>query len=62
MKAADAAARTRTWDNLVNSEVLYHLSYGGSAVATVYLGKSVSLHRRPIPGRDTDTLSASHSQ
>jgi hypothetical protein len=25
-----AAARTRTWGNLVNSEVLYHLSYGGS--------------------------------
>ena len=25
----DAAARTRTWDYLVNSEVLYHLSYGG---------------------------------
>ena len=25
----DAEARTRTWDNLVNSEVLYHLSYFG---------------------------------
>ena len=25
----DATARARTWDNLVNSEVLYQLSYGG---------------------------------
>ena len=25
----DAVARTRTWDHLVNSEVLYHLSYDG---------------------------------
>jgi hypothetical protein len=25
-----ATARARTWDNLVNSEVLYQLSYGGS--------------------------------
>ena len=25
-----AAARTRTWDNHVNSVVLYHLSYGGT--------------------------------
>lgn len=27
--AESAAARTRTWDNHVNSVVLYHLSYGG---------------------------------
>gem|GEM_PF-3379812 len=26
----DAVARTRTWDHLVNSEVLYQLSYDGS--------------------------------
>jgi hypothetical protein len=26
----DATARTRTWDNHVNSVVLYQLSYGGS--------------------------------
>jgi ABC-type sulfate transport system substrate-binding protein len=26
-----ATARARTWDNLVNSEVLYQLSYGGSS-------------------------------
>ena len=25
-----AAARTRTWDHLVNSEALYQLSYGGT--------------------------------
>ena len=25
-----AAARTRTWDNHVNSVVLYQLSYGGT--------------------------------
>ena len=25
----DAVARARTWDHLVNSEVLYHLSYDG---------------------------------
>ena len=30
VQKADAEARTRTWDNLVNSEVLYHLSYFGS--------------------------------
>ena len=28
--AKHAVARTRTWDHLVNSEVLYHLSYDGS--------------------------------
>ena len=26
----NAVARTRTWDHLVNSEVLYQLSYDGS--------------------------------
>lgn len=45
--ASDAEARTRTWDNLVNSEVLYHLSYFGlSPSSRVYLiGLSFSLHR-----------------
>ena len=28
---ATAAARTRTWDHLVNSEALYQLSYDGSS-------------------------------
>jgi hypothetical protein len=32
----DAVARARTWDHLVNSEVLYQLSYGGSAQFTVF--------------------------
>ena len=27
-----AAARTRTWDNLGNNQVLYQLSYGGSVL------------------------------
>jgi hypothetical protein len=31
----DAAARTRTWDNHVNSVVLYHLSYGGTHSSVV---------------------------
>ena len=30
MQPIDAVARARTWDHLVNSEVLYHLSYDGS--------------------------------
>ena len=31
----DAGARTRTWDRLVNSEALYHLSYSGSPQSPV---------------------------
>jgi hypothetical protein len=30
LENGDATARARTWDYLVNSEVLYQLSYGGS--------------------------------
>ncbi len=29
MIGRSAVARARTWDHLVNSEVLYHLSYDG---------------------------------
>jgi hypothetical protein len=28
-RRGSATTRARTWDNLVNSEVLYQLSYGG---------------------------------
>ena len=34
----DAAARTRTWDNHVNSVVLYHLSYGGPLLHSQVVG------------------------
>ncbi len=30
----NATTRARTWDNLVNSEVLYQLSYGGPSFVT----------------------------
>ncbi len=29
VREIDAVARARTWGHLVNSEVLYHLSYDG---------------------------------
>ena len=31
----DAAARSRTWDNLGNNQVLYQLSYGGLSHSTI---------------------------
>jgi hypothetical protein len=34
----DAGARARTWDRLVNSEALYHLSYSGARLAVQPLG------------------------
>ena len=44
-----AAARTRTWDHLVNSEALYQLSYGGSIMGFGdYRVKSFSFGARPL--------------
>lgn len=54
----DAVARARTWDHLVNSEVLYHLSYDGSDCDSRSRLKGLSFSPAPVGrSRATDTLS-----
>ena len=49
---SDAVARARTWDHLVNSEVLYQLSYDGWMYLKINRGNIIWLSLRSQKARE----------